>query len=404
MTMGEKEEETATKPGGGEKKPVTVVVMKLDMHCQGCGKKIKRLLKHHKGIIFLHYNTLQFVGGLERFRLYENPYAKFSAYVITGVDDVKIDYKADKLTVIGNVDPAAVRDKVADRIKRTVEIVSAVAPKKESPPPPPGGEKKAADEKPAELKPADEKKKDEGEKKAPSPPKESTVVLKMKLHCEGCEHKIKRIVNKINGVNSVAIDSAKDLVIVKGIIDVKQITPYLNEKLKRKVDVVPAKIEEGATVAAAAAPAGGDKKDQCAPCEMKEDKSVDEKKESGGEKKKEVAPEGGGATVDVKKSEYGGYGYPPQPMYYYPPGQVYGQHYMMQGQSSSQSYVQEPYTNQGYVQESYTNQGYSEGYGQEAPPPMYMNHQGYGDPYDPYAHMRAPDMFSDENPNGCSIM
>ncbi|CAH2074340.1 unnamed protein product [Thlaspi arvense] len=384
--MGEKKEETATKPEG-EKKPVdaaaakkgdggNTIIMKLDMHCEGCGKKIKRLLKHYKG-----------------------------------VEDVNIDYKANKLTVIGNVDPAAVRDKVADRIKRKVELVSTAPPKKEAPPSGGGGgENKPAVEKPAEKKAADEKpsekKKEEGEKKAPpAPPKESTVVLKTKLHCEGCEHKIKRIVKKIKGVNSVAIDSAKDLVIVKGILDVKQLTPYLNEKLKRTVEVVPAKKEEGATVAAAAAPApaGGEKKDKGAG-EKKESKDVGEKKDGGGEKKKEVAAAGGGdggATVDVKKSEYNGYGYPPQPMYYYPPGQVYGQQYMMQGQSS-QSYVQEPYTNQGYVHESYTNQGYGQGYGQEAPPPPhYMNHQGYADPY---AHMRAPEMFSDENPNGCSVM
>ncbi|CAN7037262.1 hypothetical protein IGI04_004337 [Brassica rapa subsp. trilocularis] len=381
--MGEKKEETVTKPEG-DKKPVdggnnTVVVMKLDMHCEGCGKKIKRILKKHKG-----------------------------------VEDVNIDYKADKLTVVGNVDPSAVRDKVAERMKRKVEIVSTVAPKKEAPPPS-GGEKKVVEEKPAEKKPADEKpagekkvemKKDEGEKKAPSPPappKESTVVLKTKLHCEGCEHKIKRIVNKIKGVKSVAIDSTKDLVIVKGIIDVKQLTPYLNEKLKRTVEVVPPKKEEGATVAAAAAPAGGEKKDKGVG-EKKETKDVGEKKDGGGEKKKEVASAGGGdggATLDVKKSEYSGYGYQPQPMYYNPPGQVYGQqHYMMQGQSS-QSYVQEPYVNQGYVHESYMNQGYGQGYGQQAPPPPYMNHQGYADPY---AHMRAPEMFSDENPNGCSVM
>ncbi|CAH8313087.1 unnamed protein product [Eruca vesicaria subsp. sativa] len=394
--MGEKKEETAQTKPEGEKKPVNVVVMKLDMHCEGCGKKIKRLLKHYKG-----------------------------------VEDVQIDYKDNKMTVVGNVDAAAVRDKVAERIKRKVEIVS---PKKETPPPPSGdGEKKPEDEKPAaEKKPAGEgkdekKKKEEGEKTAPpppapAPPKESTVVLKTKLHCEGCEHKIKKIVNKIKGVNSVAIDSTKDLVIVKGIIDVKQLTPYLNEKLKRTVEVVPPKKEEGATVAAAPVPAGGEKKDKDAGekkesknveekkdgggGEKKEIKDVGEKKDTGGEKKKEVAPVGGGdggATMDVKKSEYSGYGYPPQPMYYYPPGQMYGQHYMMQGQSS-QSYVQEPYVNQGYVHESYTNQGYGQGYGQEAPPPppqQYMNHQGYADPY---AHMRAPQMFSDENPEGCSVM
>lgn len=48
-----------------------------------------------------------------------------------------IDYKADKLTVIGNVDPAAVRDKVADRIKRKVEIVSKEEGEKKATPPPP---------------------------------------------------------------------------------------------------------------------------------------------------------------------------------------------------------------------------------------------------------------------------
>jgi hypothetical protein len=131
------------------------------------------------------------------------------------VEDVKIDYKSNKLTVIGNVDPVEVRDKVADKIKRPVELVSTVAPpKKETPPSSGGAEKKpspAAEEKPAEKKPAavekpgekkEEKKKEEGEKKAspPPPPKESTVVLKTKLHCEGCEHKIKRIVNKIKGM------------------------------------------------------------------------------------------------------------------------------------------------------------------------------------------------------------
>lgn len=90
------------------------------------------------------------------------------------MEDVKIDYDSNKLTVIGNVDPVAIRDKVAGRIKRKVELVSTVAPpKKETPP-----EKKPAEEKPAEKKPTDEKKdekkKEEGEKKAspPPPPKE----------------------------------------------------------------------------------------------------------------------------------------------------------------------------------------------------------------------------------------
>lgn len=34
---------------------------------------------------------------------------------------------------------------------------------------------------------------------------QNTVVLKTKLHCEGCEHKIKRIVNKIKGEFTILI-------------------------------------------------------------------------------------------------------------------------------------------------------------------------------------------------------
>lgn len=216
----------------GEKKAVTVVVMKLDMHCEGCGKKIKRLLKHHKGISSSSLLILSAIND-HRIRLYEKKPNADSLILLSGVEDVEIDYKADELTVIGNVDPAAVRDKVADRIKRKVEILSTLAPKKEA----------LTDEK---------KKEEEEEKKAippltsPALPKEvmfkfhtfssfalvvclctfntlklvycylilrliivsdvilfdvmqSTVVFKTKLHCEGCEHKIKRIVSKING-------------------------------------------------------------------------------------------------------------------------------------------------------------------------------------------------------------
>ena len=41
------------------------------------------------------------------------------------------------------------------------------------------------------------------------------------------------------------IEGGKDLVSVKGTMDVKEIVPYLNEKLKRNVEVVPPKKEGG---------------------------------------------------------------------------------------------------------------------------------------------------------------
>lgn len=70
-----------------------------------------------------------------------------------GVEKVKTDYEANKLTVTGNVDPAALRDRVAYKTKKKVELVSP-QPKKE------GGDKKAEEkpEKKAEEKKGDDKK------------------------------------------------------------------------------------------------------------------------------------------------------------------------------------------------------------------------------------------------------
>lgn len=79
------------------------------------------------------------------------------------VDDVKADIASNKLTVVGKkVDPAKVKEKVEEKTKNKVEIVS-VHPKKEAAAPAPapaagGGDKKAADEKP--VKKPDEKPKE----------------------------------------------------------------------------------------------------------------------------------------------------------------------------------------------------------------------------------------------------
>lgn len=48
---------------------------------------------------------------------------------------------------------------------------------------------------------------------------QSTVVLKTKLHCEGCEHKIKRIVNKIKGEFMILIKSIFEAFLVSDIFN-----------------------------------------------------------------------------------------------------------------------------------------------------------------------------------------
>ncbi|XVE96622.1 hypothetical protein REPUB_Repub02eG0238500 [Reevesia pubescens] len=320
----------AKKDDGGK----VTAVYKIDMHCEGCAKKIKRAIKHYEG-----------------------------------VEDVKTDCEANKLTVIGKLDPAKVRDRLAQKTKKKVDLISP-QPKKDAAPAAAasgGGDKKPD----AEKKPEEKK-----------PPKESTVVLKIRTHCDGCINKIRKIILKADGVQSVNVDGAKDLVMVKGTMDLKDIVPYLKEKLKRSVDVIPPKKDD-----AGEKKDGGEKKDAGKEAAA----GGGEKKEGGGEKK-----EGGGeAKMEVNKMEYHGYAYPPQAMYW-SDGQLQGgPSYAVEGyQNNHHEYG---YMNQGHMN---MNQGQGQGQGYNMDP-GYVNQ---GHMMDPRHHLYAPQMFSDENPNACSVM
>lgn len=77
--------------------------------------------------------------------------------ICVGVDDVKADSAANKLTVTGKLDPSGIREKLEQKIKKKVELVSP-QPKKDG-----GGDNKPKEEK-------KEEKKKEAEK--PAKPKE----------------------------------------------------------------------------------------------------------------------------------------------------------------------------------------------------------------------------------------
>ncbi|PSS23649.1 Heavy metal-associated isoprenylated plant protein, partial [Actinidia chinensis var. chinensis] len=344
----------AAKSGGGEKKVDVVkkdegaiaVVLKLDMHCESCATKIKRSVRSFKG-----------------------------------VKEVKADIAGNKLTVTGKVDPANVRKKVEEKTHKKVELLSPqpiVAAAGD-------GDKKSEEK---SGKKSGDKKADDKKPKLPV----STVVFKIPLHCEGCIQKIKRCISKIKGVDSVAIDGKKDLVTVKGAIDANGLTPYLKEKLRRNVEVVLAKKEEGG---------GGDGEKNLKEKESGGDKKAKEGdggekkgKEGGGDKK---TKEGGGGgdgkkseepKIEVAKMQYFGY-------------EPYSSHLNLMVPFHNQSYFDQGYGmpayNQGYVNPEYNyghpNQGYAVEYSHSLPsvlpPPSYSN---------------APQMFSDENPNACSVM
>ncbi|KAF9594286.1 hypothetical protein IFM89_028943 [Coptis chinensis] len=264
--MGEKEGEKKQEGGGS-----ITIVYKVDMHCDGCAKKIKKSVKKYDG-----------------------------------VETVEGDSSTNKLTVKGKVDPTKLRERIEHKTHKKVELISP-QPKKQE-----GGEKKDGDEK----------------KKEPSV---QTVVLKIRLHCDGCTQRIRKIISKFKGVYDVAIDSQKDLVTVKGIMDMKALQPYLKEKLKRSVDIVPPKKEEG------------DKKEG----------GGDKKEAGGGDKKDEGDKKEAGGKGDGGKKEGG----------------------KMEGNKLE-----------------YYGQGNEHGYG-----------YNYGNGF-VVEYVHAPQIFSDENPNACSIM
>lgn len=168
----------------------------------------------------------------------------------------------------------------------------------------------------------------------------------------------------------MTVDPKNDLVTVKGTMNVKELVPYLKEKLKRSIEIVPAK-KDG----------GGDKKDG----------GGDKKEGGGGDEKKKDGGGGGDAKVELKKMDY--HGVDPYTTFIVPPYDH--SHSVHEYGSTSTTMYNQGYSNQGYGMTNYDqghlNHGYAADYIHAPPPP-------------PPAYYNAPLMFSDENPNACSVM
>jgi hypothetical protein len=147
------------------------------------------------------------------------------------------------------------------------------------------------------------------------------------------------------GVKDVVVDAAKDLVKVTGTMDAAALQAYLRDKLSRPVDVVaPGKKDKG-----------------------------DKKKDGGDEKKKDKSA----ASVAPAPLAYAGMYQMPPHFGYTPYDPAHGGYYGAPPPNPSAFYH------------------YPAAFGAQYPPP----------PAYPYAtHVYAPQMFSDENPNACSVM
>ncbi|KAI8524118.1 hypothetical protein RHMOL_Rhmol13G0124700 [Rhododendron molle] len=281
-----KKSENSEGGGGGKQDDgLTTAVLKvpMDCECEGCATKIRK-----------------FVRGIQ------------------GVETVKGGGELSKLTVAGKIDPVKLQEMVEQKMGKKVQLVSPV-PKKDNKDGGGGGEKKA------EGKP--DKKPDEKKSKEPTA---ATAVMKVNLHCQGCIHKIRKVVTKTTGFQDMSIDEQKDQVTVKGTMDMKALAEALKERLKRPVEIV----------------------------QPKKDNAEKKEKGGGGGAKKEK----GGGGEEGKTGGDGG-------------GNDGG------GQMVEENRIQ-------YVPQEYPN--------------TYMYGFGPGYPVEQYHH--APQMFSDENPNACSVM
>ncbi|XP_073022899.1 heavy metal-associated isoprenylated plant protein 3 [Primulina eburnea] len=289
-----KEGENKKNDNGGGKGNVTVV-LKADLHCQGCASKIIKCIRS-----------------------------------FDGVDTATIGGEGQKITVVGKVDPLKLREKVEQKTHKKIELISPV-PKKEAN----NGDNKENNggdnqkqEKKKESKDKNTKDKPDEKKSKEKEVPVTTAVLKVNLHCEGCIQKICKIVTKTKGYQDMKIDRQKELITVTGAMDMKALAEILKKNLKKNVEIVPAK-KEG---------------------EKKESGGGDKKKGGGGGDGGEPAGGGGGEKKEGNKMQVQvGYPYP----FMYGPGPAGDQfHY---------------------------------------------------NPY-PVGLVHAPQLFSDENPNACSVM
>ncbi|XP_062209919.1 heavy metal-associated isoprenylated plant protein 6-like [Phragmites australis] len=348
---------------GGEEDAAQPVVLKMELHCAGCAQKVKKAIKH-----------------------------------FPGVESVVADAAANRVVVAGTADAAALKTRIEAKTKKAVEIVSAgSAPKRAAAEPKDGGagEKKADKDGGAGEKKGDKgaNPKEEKEKKQPpeeKKPKEETVLLKIRLHCDGCADRIRRRIYKIKGVKDVVLDgNAKDEVKVTGTMDVPAMLAYLKEKLNRAVEAVAPGKKEGS----------GEGKDD------RKDKDGD------GDKNKNAAAGGDGKKDKGKGIDAAG------------PSTAAAAAFIAPAPAEASTYhVTPPYGYVAYPQGpvptgySYPYYGSADGMGHANPSAATDYHQvqhhhpdaSQHQPYAPYPYRfdmaPAPQLFSDENPNACSVM
>ncbi|KAF3634424.1 heavy metal-associated isoprenylated plant protein 3-like [Capsicum chacoense] len=168
------------------------VVLKLDLHCEGCVRRIIKAVRSFKG-----------------------------------VEKVTCDGDTNKVTAIGEVDALKLKERVEKKLKRPVQLIYPL-------------QKDCKKEKQKNEKGTNGEDKKAKEKEPPV----TTAVLKVHLHCEGCIKKIQKIITNNKGYKEMKMDFEKDLVTVTGAMDMKELVEALKKQGKKEVQIVPPKKEK----------------------------------------------------------------------------------------------------------------------------------------------------------------
>ncbi|XP_038882885.1 heavy metal-associated isoprenylated plant protein 7-like [Benincasa hispida] len=170
-----------------EEEPPSEIVLKVDMHCEACARKVARALKGFQG-----------------------------------VENVTTDSRTGKVVVKGKgADPSKVCERLQKKSGRKVELISPL-------PKPPEEQPKEDDKQPKEEK----------KEEAPPPPAVITVVLNVQMHCEACAQVLRKRIRKFKGVESVETELANNQVIVKGIMDPTRLIDHVSKRSRRPASIV----------------------------------------------------------------------------------------------------------------------------------------------------------------------
>ncbi|KAI5081795.1 hypothetical protein GOP47_0001538 [Adiantum capillus-veneris] len=156
--------------GKTEKKGDNKVVVRVDMDCEACKQKVRKVLKN-----------------------------------FPGVENIDLDTEEQKVTIKGHVDAWKVYEALKKKCGRRTMLVYPQLSKEE--------ERKAKED--SIINSVNKIVDSITDLLTPKPPN-TVVELRVRMHCGACAKKIKRILLRLDGVLEVEGDMATDKVVVKG--------------------------------------------------------------------------------------------------------------------------------------------------------------------------------------------